>query len=233
MRVEVQLAEVLAVLVERAGLVPALGDARVVLPRVEQLQVLRVLPVDDFEREVLVELRDVAAVADGTRVRFGLPRRVHGVDRLLGEFHRELLVLGHRWILGDGLPGEPLGAVAYSPDRPRACWRSGSLPECASQDQQVAVGDTVILHRPPWSRVLDCKSGGKQFLTDHVLPRSLQSQSEVLDRRMCEVNSMNDVPDLCQRWSFQARPFKSRLWASVCSGPSAVVIVGWALFGGS
>jgi len=53
-RVEVELAEILAVLVERASLVPAFGDARVVLPGVEQLQVLIVLPVDHFEREVLV-----------------------------------------------------------------------------------------------------------------------------------------------------------------------------------
>ena len=48
-RVEVELAEILAVLVDRACLVPALGDSRVVLPGVEQLDVLFALPVNHFE----------------------------------------------------------------------------------------------------------------------------------------------------------------------------------------
>lgn len=116
-RVEVKLAEVLAVLIERASLVPAFGDARVVLPGVEQLQVLIVLPVNHFEREVLVQLWDVAAVADGPRVRLGLASWVECVDWLLGELHSELLVLRHGRILGHGLPDEPLSPIAKSPNR--------------------------------------------------------------------------------------------------------------------
>jgi hypothetical protein len=99
-RVEVQFAEVLAVFVDRACFVPAFGDSRVVLPGVEQFDVLCALPVDDFEREVLVQLWDVAAVADGARSRFGLASRVECVNWLLWELHRELLVLGHGRILG-------------------------------------------------------------------------------------------------------------------------------------
>ena len=117
MRVEVQLTEVLAVLVERASFVPAFGDSRVVLPGVEQFQMLFVLPVDHFEREVLVQLRDVATVADRSRVRFGLASWVECVDWLLGELHSELLVLRHGRILGHGLPDEPLSSIANSPNR--------------------------------------------------------------------------------------------------------------------
>ena len=116
-RVEVELAEILAVLIERASLVPAFGDARVVLPGVEQLQVLIVLPIDHFEREVLVQLWDVAAVADRSRVRFRLAGWVECVDWLLRELHSKLLVLRHSRILGQGLPDRSLSSIASSPDR--------------------------------------------------------------------------------------------------------------------
>lgn len=116
-RVEVELAEVLAVLIQRASLVPAFGDSRVVLPGVEQFQMLFVLPVDHFEREVLVQLRDVATVADRSRVRFGLASWVECVDWLLRELHSKLLVLRHGRVFGHGFPDGSLGSIANSPDR--------------------------------------------------------------------------------------------------------------------
>ena len=164
--VKVQFSEILAVFVDRAGFIPALGDSGVVLPGVEQFDVFCALPVDYFEGEVLVQLGDVAAVADGSWVRFGLAGRVHGVDRLLGELVGELLMFRHRWVLGDRLPDGTLRTIACGPDRTGACRRSSTLPECAPQHQDVAIADAGILDFPPWFRVLDCKTCGKKFLTN-------------------------------------------------------------------
>lgn len=116
MRVEVELAEIFAVLVHRAGLVPAFGDSRIVLPNVEQFDVLIVLPVDHLKREVLVELWNVAAVADRSGSRLGLTRWVQCVDRLFWELGGELLVLWHGWIIRDRLPDGTLSPIADGPD---------------------------------------------------------------------------------------------------------------------
>ena len=114
--VKVQFSEILAVFVDRAGFIPALGDSGVVLPGVEQFDVFCALPVDYFEGEVLVQLGDVAAVADRSWVRFGLASWVECVNWLLGELHGELLVLGHGRIFGNGFPDRTLSSIANSPD---------------------------------------------------------------------------------------------------------------------
>jgi hypothetical protein len=164
--VKVQFSEILAVFVDRAGFIPALGDSGVVLPGVEQLDMFGALPVDHFEGEVLVQLGDVAAVADGSWVRFGLASWVHGVDRLLGELVGELLMFRHHWVLGDWLPDGTLGSIACSPDRTGAYGRSSTLPEGTPQHQDVAIADTGILDFPPWLWVLNGKTCGKEFLTN-------------------------------------------------------------------
>lgn len=117
MRVTVELAEVLAVFVHRTGLIPAFGDSRVILPNIEQSDVLIVLPVDHLKGEVLVELWDVAAVADRSGSRLGLTRGVECVNWLFWEFGGELLVLGHGWVIRDWLPDGTLGTIADRPDR--------------------------------------------------------------------------------------------------------------------
>jgi len=64
MGVEMQLAQILAVLIQCPRFVPSGRDTRVVLPLVEELQVFRILPVDCLQRKVCVELGDVATVDD-------------------------------------------------------------------------------------------------------------------------------------------------------------------------
>lgn len=78
MRIGVRLAQVLAVLLERACLVPPLRYARVVLPRVKQLDVRRVGGVERHHAEGLAQVRDVPAVDDGPGAGLGAPARVPG-----------------------------------------------------------------------------------------------------------------------------------------------------------
>lgn len=57
-----EFAEVGPVFIQGACLVPSLRDARVVLPLIKERKVCCVFIVDDFEGEVLCNLRDVSAV---------------------------------------------------------------------------------------------------------------------------------------------------------------------------
>lgn len=227
-RIVVEFSKILAVLVKRTGLVPAFGHSRVVLPNVKQLDVLILLPVDHFERKVLVKLGNVAAVADGSWVRFGLTCWVEGVDRLFWELCSELLVLGHGWVFRDWLPDRTLGSVANGPNWTCAHRRGSTLPESTAQNQDVTITDASVLHCSAGLRVLDGKTCGKEFVANDILTGSFQGQPEVLDSGVCEVDCMNNVPNLTKSRNFLARPFKSRLWASICSCPSPVVVAGRA-----
>ena len=116
-----KLAQIRPVLIQGSRLVPARRDAWVVLPFVEQLQMFLVLPVDHLEGEVYVYLRDVAAVGDGSRPRFGSTDRVTGEDGFVWELVGDMKVLGHDGILGQGFPQVAVRAVSHDPYRTRTC----------------------------------------------------------------------------------------------------------------
>jgi hypothetical protein len=59
-----QFAQILPMLLQSPSLIPALCHARIVLPRVEELQVLLISPINHFQGKVLVKLGDVATVGD-------------------------------------------------------------------------------------------------------------------------------------------------------------------------
>jgi len=65
-----------AVLLQRARQVPPLRYARVVLPHVEEGQVLRILAVEGHHAESLAQVRDPTAVDDGARPGLDGPARV-------------------------------------------------------------------------------------------------------------------------------------------------------------
>lgn len=223
MGIVVEAAQVLAVLVQGARLVPPLGDARIVLPGVEELEVLVVLPVDDFEREVLVYFGDVAAVHDGADVRLRTADGVARVDWLVGKLHRDLVVLGHERVLGQRRAQRPVCAVSYHPDWTRTRRRCGTLPECTSEDQQLFRARVEVVCRTPWLRMLYCQAGRKQFASDDFLFCPQQGKSEILVRRMGETDCVDDVPDLTQRRRAVSCPLEDCLRAATCSCPGAVV----------
>jgi len=177
---------------------------------------------------VFVQLWDVAAVADGSGMRFGSASGVKSVDRLLGEFHGELLMFRHGWVLGDRLPDETLGSITHSPDWTGAHRRSSTLPEGAPQHQDVAITNAGILHLPPRFRVLNGKTCGEKLLTNNFPTRAFKSQPEVLDSRVCKINRVNNVPDLTESRGLLARPCESRLRAPICPSPCTVVAAWWA-----
>lgn len=122
MWVKVQLSQVFPVLVQRARLIPALGNARVVLPCVEEPQVLVVLPVDHLEREVHVAFHDVTAVRDRAGMRLRPADRVARVDWLVGEAVRDLVILGHQRVLGEWRPQIPICVLSDHPDGTGPRW---------------------------------------------------------------------------------------------------------------
>lgn len=75
--------QILAMLVHGSGLVPARYNTRVVLPRVEKGQVQLALPINRFQREVLIKLRDIATVGRRSRIWLGSTYRLTSIDRLL------------------------------------------------------------------------------------------------------------------------------------------------------
>lgn len=214
MGVKVQLAQVLAVLVQRARLVPPLGHTRVVLPRVEEPQVLVVLPVDHLEREVHVALHDVPAVRDRARVRLGPADRVARVDRLVGEPVRDMVVLGHEGVLRQRRPQVPVCVLANHPDGPWAGRRGRALPERAPEDQQLSVPllRGGIVFRLSWLWVLNPQTGGEEFISDGVRALAGQSEPEVFIRGVAEVDGVDHIPDLGQGWWSVPFPLEIRRW---------------------
>lgn len=136
-RVLVDLAQVLAMLVERAGLVPALRDARIVLPLVEELQVLLVGVVERPDGEELVQVRDVAAVDHRARRGLGRPHWVHGVHAHVGELGREGVLDRVQGVCRQRPAQAAVDAVVGDPDGARSKGRARALPEGAAVDEQL------------------------------------------------------------------------------------------------
>lgn len=194
--VVVELAEVIPVFVQRAGLVPALRDSRVVLPFIEEREVGCVFVVDGFEGEVLCDLGDVAAVDYGTWVWLGAARGVAGVDWLVGEFHRDLVVLGHDGVLGQWLTEGAICAISHCPDGARACGRRGALPECAAEDEEVVGAGGGLEFGVPLGGVLDSEAGGEEFGADDFVAGADEGDAEVLVCWVSCVDGVDHVPDL-------------------------------------
>lgn len=104
---------------EVACFVPAFCYARVVLPCVEEIEVVGGCPVHDLQREMLVHFGDVARVADTLGSGLGATDGVAGVDALRRELHGEVVVLRHDWVVGEGCAEVCINAVAEDPDRAR------------------------------------------------------------------------------------------------------------------
>jgi hypothetical protein len=119
MRVVVKVAEVIAVVFEISCFVPSFGDTGVVLPCVEEIEVVGGCPVYHLQGEVLVYFGDVAGVADALGSGFGATDGVAGVDALGREFHGEVVVLGHDWVVGEWCAEGCVNAVAEDPDGTR------------------------------------------------------------------------------------------------------------------
>lgn len=83
-----QIPQIPTMLFQRPRLVPALCNARIVLPRVEEIQVLGILVIEGHHGEVFLEMGDVATVNYGTGSRFRGSHGVVCVDAGSGEFGR-------------------------------------------------------------------------------------------------------------------------------------------------
>lgn len=116
--------QILAMLVHGSGLVPARCNTRVVLPRVEKGQVQLALPINRFQREVLIKLRDVATVGRRSRMWLGLICQLTSVERLIWKLVCDLAVLGHGRILRQRGPQRAVCAISHRPDRARARGRA-------------------------------------------------------------------------------------------------------------
>ena len=183
----VETTQVLAVFVQRARLVPAFRNAGVVLPSVEPLQVLFILPVHDHERKVLVQVRDVATVDERARGRLCRANRVARIDAFAGKFHRKLVVLWHDGVLAERFASQAVRPLVDHPDGPRAEWRASALPERrAQQDQGVDAGRlALVAERYSWRRIRDSQSSADAFLADDLIASALQIETKNLSLRMC------------------------------------------------
>lgn len=94
-----QLTQILSVLFESSRLVPTSSHEWVILPLVEEAQMLVIPVVEREHAEMLVKMGDISAVDD--RAAFGLLRSswVEGMDALLWEFAGRGEV---HWVQGEG-----------------------------------------------------------------------------------------------------------------------------------
>lgn len=83
---------------------------------------LLVLPVDGHEGEMLVQMRDVATVDQGSRGGLCRSNGVTSVDALFGELHRELIILCEGWILAYRFPEEAMNVLVDGPDGSGTEW---------------------------------------------------------------------------------------------------------------
>lgn len=196
MGIIMEFAEVISMLIHSARLVPALRDARVILPFVEEREVRCVLIVDDFEREVLCNLGDVATIDDGAWVRLGAARGMARINWLVWEFHCDLVVLGHDGVLGQWLTEGSVCAISHCPDGARASWRRGTLPECAAEDEEVVRAGGGLELGVPLGWVLDAEASCEEFGADDFVACANEGDAEVLVRWVSCVDGVNDVPDL-------------------------------------
>lgn len=92
MRVLMDFAQILAVLVKSPGLIPALGHSRIILPLIEQPQMLVICIIQSPYGEELVQMRNVTAVDTGPRGRFSGTNGVHGMNTDIGKLGRQGLL---------------------------------------------------------------------------------------------------------------------------------------------
>jgi hypothetical protein len=124
---------------------------------------------------------------------------VPGVDALVGELHRELIVLRQGGILAAGFPELAMSSLIDCPDGSGAKRRASTLPECRPQEYDgvdardfvfVAEGDAA-------GREGNCKTGANAFFADNLVSGAVQLQTDGLALRMCEEDCVDDIPDLC------------------------------------
>lgn len=193
MRIVVQFSQVFLVLLQCARFVPTARDTGIILPCIEQLQMLRIFPVHRLEREVLVHLGDVPAVHDRARVRLRLANRVARVDELLGELVGELVVLGPNGELAERGAQVTVCAVTHGPDRSRVGRRCGALPEGRSQDEELVLEVYRVADGlegsglRPRLRVGDAEACREKLVPDRVLAVAVEREAEVLVGRVREV----------------------------------------------
>lgn len=233
MGVLVDVAQVLAVLLQRARLVPALRHARVVLPLVEQAQVLGVLPVERDHGEGLAQVRDPAAVDDGAGRGLG---RAHGVPRLLaplrvlgvagrdrgdGVLQRRERVRGQRAPAG----GQRAGRLVGAPHGAGAEGRAGALPEGAPEREH----DALVRRRrgrarlPRRQRVLNREQYVDQLLAQGRRVPAAELEAHRLHARAQREEHVEQQPGLRQRGRLLAVPGHGRAWRPPRAGPGAVV----------
>lgn len=153
MRILMNLAQILAMLVKCPGFIPALGHSGIILPLIEQPQMLIIGIIQSPYGEELVQMRNITAVDAGARSRFSRTNRVHGMNTDIRKLGRQGLLDREQRIGGRGLS---------HPDWPWSKWGACSLPECASEEDQLADMVSGIRHRLTWrSRrawMLSCKT---------------------------------------------------------------------------
>lgn len=223
MRVLVRLAQVLAVLFQCALLVPTLRHARVVLPRMEQLQMRRVGVVQRHHGKVLLQVRDVAAIDDGPRSGLGPPARVPA-QRAVGLVGHD--VLGHLQGV-DGLEAAVLtvGEGFGSPRRARAEGRAGALPEGAAQNQQLlsCIGTVeLLLLGGGGGWVVDGQTDGLELAGELVGAEAVGGQPKGLLGGPEGEDDVGDQPELADGGSGRFLPRDGHGWRAAGAAPGRV-----------
>lgn len=165
-------------LLERARLIPACGNERIVLPLIEEAQVLVVLVVERENAEVLVEMWNISAVDDGAAFWLLLSSRMEGVYSLLWEFAGRREVYWMHRVVGKRFAGHCVGGGC--PDRTRAKGRSSALPEGAPQQDQLICECFWVragLAFGDW--VLACQMDKLQIFCQLLASHAHETQSEV------------------------------------------------------
>lgn len=178
---------------------------------------------------MLVDLRNVATVTDGSWGRFWSTDGVTGVYWFYWKLVGEMEVFGHDWVLLQWLADRSICTISYYPDWSWSQWRCGTLPERASKDDNLAWWRERLRHWLEWLGVLDCQAGIDQLSSDNILLCSVQGETELFESWMCKVDCVNCVPDLAQRGSTGSSPLEGGFWASAGSRIRGVIRRRWAL----
>lgn len=213
-RVLVHAPQVLAVLGQRARLVPALRHARVVLPRVEQRQVRRVRVVERHHAELLAQVRHVPAVDGAAGPRLGRPPRVphERRARVVGEDVRERR-RGLGCVRGAGrVGGHPHGA--------RAKGRARALPEGGAQEHQLVGRAEVVAVA---ERVVDGEHGGAQLGGERGAVGAGEGEAEEFLVGPDREQHVDEEPGLGQRGGGFTVPGEGGGWRAAGSRPWCVV----------
>ncbi|KAI6754513.1 hypothetical protein HG530_012265 [Fusarium avenaceum] len=187
-RVLVDVLQIGAVLIESASLHPARCDTGVVLPLVEQTQMLRVLVVQSDEVEVLVQGRDVATVDAIATSWLRCSARVTQQSGLGGGRHHVVKMRHH---VGR-VPGrEPDGLLAQR--------RSASLPESASKNEHLDTSAGRRLDTLGRLRHVDSHHGKGKSLGQVLCASALQTETELLYIKVVCEERVQEHPGLRKR----------------------------------